>query len=177
MLKSILKIIRNLSFINDNEQIILKCNKLIEIKLPLFIICIDYECTLCSLEILTIISKHLLLKDFPYSKFFFSSLHQALYASEKAMRDLVMECFWKLSLSSGNEEYLEDMPDDFIATLVQCLISYNPETRDRLKYYSPSLTNYLLLKVRIAKCDYCIKRLIELAANTGDIRIEENSSC
>jgi hypothetical protein len=99
----------------------------------------------------------------------------ALYAPEKAMKDLAMECFRKLSFSQGNEEYLEDMPEEFIATLVQCLLSDNPETREAAMEVLCTISDRTLnVKVRIAKCNHCIRRLVGLASNTGETGIEEN---
>ena len=93
------------------------------------------------------------------------------------MKDLAMECFRKLTFSCGNEEYLEEMPDEFMQTLVECLVSDNPETREAALEVLCTISDRLLqVKVRIAKCGNCVKRLVGLAANVGESAIEDNIS-
>ena len=56
-------IIRNLTFIRANEHHLIKCFKLVDIITSLFVDLIDEEITLNCLDIITNISKHIVLSE------------------------------------------------------------------------------------------------------------------
>jgi len=56
-------IIRNLTFIRPNEHHIIKCFKLVDIITSMFVDLIDTEITLNCLDIVTNISKHIVLSE------------------------------------------------------------------------------------------------------------------
>jgi hypothetical protein len=65
-LKTVVLIIRNLSFIRNNEHHFIKSLKLIEIITSLFVDLIDQEVTLNCLDILTNVAKHIVLSDLAF---------------------------------------------------------------------------------------------------------------
>lgn len=65
-LKTVVLIIRNLSFIRNNEHHLIKSLKLIEIITSLFVDLIDQEVTLNCLDILTNVAKHIVLSDLAF---------------------------------------------------------------------------------------------------------------
>jgi len=65
-LKAVVLIIRNLSFIRNNEHHLIKSLKLIEIITSLFVDLIDQEVTLNCLDILTNVAKHIVLSDLAF---------------------------------------------------------------------------------------------------------------
>ena len=65
-MKTVVLIIRNLSFIRNNEHHLIKSLKLIEIITSLFVDLIDQEVTLNCLDILTNVAKHIVLSDLAF---------------------------------------------------------------------------------------------------------------
>jgi hypothetical protein len=62
-LKSIILVVRNLSFIRANEHHLIKCFKMIDTIISLFIDLIDKEITQNCLDIITNLGKHIVLSD------------------------------------------------------------------------------------------------------------------
>jgi len=62
-LKSIVLIIRNLSFVKQNEHYLIKCFKTVDIIVSLFVDLADHEITVNCLDIITNISKHIILSE------------------------------------------------------------------------------------------------------------------
>ena len=87
--------------------------------------------------------------------------------------DQCIECLRRLSLSAGNENYLEKVREQDIQSLVNLLVSSNIETREGcleiLCTISDKETTSTSLKVKIASQQRCIERLIGLiAAGSSD---------
>ena len=81
----------------------------------------------------------------------------------------------RLSLSAGNERYLETLKDADIQNLVNLLISSNVETREGCLEILCTISDRettSALKVRIASQQRCIERLIGLVA-TGSLTASE----
>lgn len=82
--------------------------------------------------------------------------------------DQCIECLRRLSLTGGNEVYLENLRDCDIQLLVDQLVSPNVETREAsleiLCTISDKETNSATLKLKIASQQRCIERLIGLIA-------------
>jgi len=62
-LKSIILIIRNLSFIRANEHHVIKCFKLVDILISIFVDMVDHEITMNCLDIITNLGKNIVLSD------------------------------------------------------------------------------------------------------------------
>ena len=62
-LKSVILIVRNLSFIKPNEHHLIKCFKLIDIVISLFVDLADKEVTQNCLDIISNLGKHIILSD------------------------------------------------------------------------------------------------------------------
>lgn len=60
-MKQILLIVRNLSFVRVNEHQLIKCFKLLDVIVSLFVDLADNEVTQNCLDILTNVSKHIVL--------------------------------------------------------------------------------------------------------------------
>lgn len=78
-MRVLIQIIRNLSFVKVNEHQLMKCNKLVDIIITLFVECIDKEITYNCLDILTSLAKHIILKETPFGQ----ELVKALFESVK----------------------------------------------------------------------------------------------
>ena len=109
-------VIRNLSFIKLNEHQLIKCFKLIDIVSSLFVDLVDKEVTLNCLDILTNLSKHIILGEVAFGTELVNSLFslvdkimigQMPGVGEETV-DQCVECLRRLSLSSGNEKFLEN---------------------------------------------------------------------
>jgi len=117
-LKMIILVIRNLTFIKQNEHHLIKCFKVVDIICSLFVDLIDQEITMNCLDILTNISKHLVLTDINSGHLLVQALftlfcsgqylahENGLYVKQSTI-DQCVECLRRLSLSAGNEEYIE----------------------------------------------------------------------
>ena len=168
-------IIRNLTFVRSNEHHVIKCFKLVDLIISLFVDLIDQEITLNCLDIITNVAKHVVLSEINCGSKLVQALftlfssgsqlaHEELYANQSTV-DQCIECLRRLSLSAGNEEFLEEISDSQIQSLVNLLLSKNLETREGcleiLCTISDRKTN---LKTRIASQKRCIERLIGLIA-------------
>lgn len=82
--------------------------------------------------------------------------------------DQCIECLRRLSLSAGNENYIEKVREQDIQSLVNLLVSSNIETREGcleiLCTISDKETTSTSLKIKIASQQRCIERLIGLIA-------------
>lgn len=118
-LRMIVLILRNLSLVRANEHQLVKCFKLKEIIISLFVDLIDKELTLNCLDIITHIAKHIILKESNFGYLLVQALftlfssgsflfHDELFLTQTNV-DQCIECLRRLSLSSGNEEFLEDI--------------------------------------------------------------------
>lgn len=139
-LRMIILIIRNLTFIRQNEHQLVKCFKLVDLVCSLFVDLIDKEITLNCLDIITNIAKHLVLSKINCGNLLIGALftlfgshqylfHDKLYVQQQTV-DQCIECLRRLSLLDGNEEYLEEIGDTQIQQLINLLLSKNVETRE-----------------------------------------------
>lgn len=79
--------------------------------------------------------------------------------------DQCIETLRRLSHLSGNEEYLERLTDIQLQRLVDLLVNRNPETREGVLELLFTISDrQTSLKVKIAKKQRCIERLIGLIA-------------
>jgi hypothetical protein len=65
-LQSIIQIIRNLSFVKQNEHYLIKCFKIVDIVVSLFVDLADREITSNCLDIITNLGKHIILSEIAY---------------------------------------------------------------------------------------------------------------
>ena len=79
-LRTILLIVRNLSFVRANEHHMIKSVKLIEIVSSLFVDLADVEVTQNCLDILTNVAKHIILSDLAFGGELIDSLFLLLGA-------------------------------------------------------------------------------------------------
>jgi len=118
-LRMIVLIIRNLTFVRSNEHHVIKCFKLVDIIISLFVDLIDHEITMNCLDIITNIAKHIVLSEVNCGQKLVQSLftlfssstflaHEDLYVNQATV-DQCIECLRRLSLSAGNEEFLEEI--------------------------------------------------------------------
>lgn len=114
-LKSIVLIVRNLSFIKSNEHHLIKCFKLLDTVISLFVDLVDVEVTQNCLDIVTNLGKHIILSDVAFGGELINSLFSLIGTVQigevrgltEETVDQCIECLRRLSLSSGNEKYLE----------------------------------------------------------------------
>ena len=115
-LKSIVLVVRNLSFIKANEHHLIKCFKLMDIVISLMVDLVDVEVTQNCLDIVTNLGKHIILSDVAFGSELVNSLFSLLGMVQigevrgltEETVDQCIECLRRLSLSSGNEKYLEN---------------------------------------------------------------------
>lgn len=161
-LKSIVLVVRNLSFIKANEHHLIKCFKLMDIVISLMVDLVDVEVTQNCLDIVTNLGKHIILSEVAFGSELVNSLFSLLGMVQigevrgltEETVDQCIECLRRLSLSSGNEKYLENqfcgsspnlhhtagyvdnskasscLKDRDIQNLVNLLVSSNLETRE-----------------------------------------------
>lgn len=137
-LKSVILIVRNLSFIKPNEHHLIKCFKLIDIIISLFVDLADKEVTQNCLDIISNLGKHIILSEVAFGSELVDSLFNLIGLVQigevrgigHQMVDQCIECLRRLSLSAGNERYLETLKDSDIQNLVNLLVSSNIETRE-----------------------------------------------
>lgn len=151
-----------MSFVKQNEHHLIKCYKIVDIIISLFVDLADRELTTNSLDIITNLAKHIILSEVAYG----SELVDALFTTASSVLvgqmpgmsqdavDLCVECLRRLTLTGGNEIYLENLRDADIELLVNCLVSPNLETREAsleiLCTISDKETSNATLKLRIA---------------------------
>jgi len=75
-------IVRNLSFIRVNEHHIIKCFKLLEIMISLFIDLVDREITHNCLDFLTNIGKHTMLNEVNFGRELVDALYNLFSSAE-----------------------------------------------------------------------------------------------
>lgn len=137
-LKSIVLIVRNLSFVKANEHHLIKCFKLVDNLIAMFVDMVDLEISLNCLDFITNVGKHIVLSDLAAG----NELVEAIFAlighvqigeacdlSDDTI-DQCIECLRRISLSAGNEKYLDRLKDRDIQNLVNLLLSPNVETRE-----------------------------------------------
>ena len=176
--RTVLLILRNLSFIKANEHAVRRCPKLVALVIALFVEYRDREITLNCLDIVTSIAKHIVLKEIHVGKELVATLFRTMHeAREEDLVDETMECLRRLSLSGGNEEYLEEISDKDIKLLVSLLLSENVETREcALEILCTISDRKTATKVKIASQKNCISRLVALIACGGNTIAEEKIS-
>ena len=182
-MKAIILIVRNLSFIKANEHHLIKCFKLIDIVISLFVDLADKEVTQNCLDIISNLGKHIILSEVAFGSELVDSLFSLIglvqIGEVRGMGlevvDQCVECMRRLSLSAGNERYLETLKDADIQNLVNLLVSANVETREGCLEILCTISDRettSALKVRIASQQRCIERLIGLIA-TGSLTTSE----
>jgi len=124
-------IIRNLSFIRANEHHLIKCFKLLDIMVSLFVDLVDREITHNCLDFITNIGKHIMLNEVNVGRELVDALYTLFSTAEsQQIVEQVIECLRRLSLGNGNEEFLEELKDTDIQNLINLLLSSNIETRE-----------------------------------------------
>ena len=179
ILISLIQIIRNLSFIAANEGSIFKSTKFMHMLYLLFIHSNLTEIVLNSLDIITNLSKNIILKDCPYAPLLMEKLYKCLISSNRELSEQSLECFKRLVLTNGNEEYFEKMPDEFIYEIVNLLISPKNDIRDSALEILYCLSDQKIsTKTRLGETDKLIQRLVALiCTNSTDNRISKFAAC
>ena len=126
---SIIQIIRNLSFVRANESSIIKCSKFMNLMFLLFIYSNIQEIRFNCLDIITNLSKHIILKDTKYPLELLNTIFDCLKNFNRDISEQALECFRRLTFPVGNEEFLEKMSEEFFEELVNKLIEYKMEKR------------------------------------------------
>jgi hypothetical protein len=141
---------------------------------------LDPEITYNSLDLVTNLGKNLVLGDLLCGRELVDTLFGILQeggAESEAVVDQCVECLRRLSLSAGNEEFLEEVRDSDILNLVNALLSANVETREGcLEILCTISDRKTSLKVKIAHQPRCIERLIGLIATGSQTKNEEKIS-
>lgn len=176
---SIVQIIRNLSYLRQNEPSILKCQKFMNLLFLLFIQSNIQEIRTNCLDILTNLSKHIILKEMRCPLDLMLTIFECLRNSSRETSEQALECFRRLTFASGNEEFFEKMPDDFFEELINLLISYKTEIRESALEILYCISDQKLpTKTRLGKQTSCIKRLVALVcSNSLDNRIPKFAAC
>jgi len=176
---SLTLILRNLSFSRVNEPCIIKCQKFMNMIYLLFIHSNFQEIKTNSLDIITNLSKHIILKEIRYPMELILSVFECLKSSNREISEQALECLRRLTFASGNEDYFEKMPDEFYEELVNLLISYKVETRESALEIIYFISDQKLpTKTRLGKIDKCINRLIALiSSNSVDNKLSKFAAC
>ena len=118
-LKCIVLIIRNLSFVKQNEHHLIKSFKIVDLIVSLFVDLADREITSNCLDIITNLAKHIILTEIGFGSELVDALFQVAISVSVGQVpglafdavDQCMECLRRLSLSGGNEIFLENLRD------------------------------------------------------------------
>jgi len=176
---SIIQIIRNLSFIRANEPTIVKNEKFMKLLYLLFIYSNIQEIKYNILDIITNLAKHIFLHETKYPIEILNTIYDCLKSSNKEVSEQALECFRRLTFPSGNEEYLEKLPEDFFEELVNKLLEYKMEIRESALEILYCLSDQKIpTKVKIGKQNKCIERLVALlGSNSADNKIAKYAAC
>ena len=179
ILISMIQIMRNLSFTPANEGSIFKSAKFMNILYLLFIHSNLNEIVSNSLDIITNLSKHIILKECPYTSLLMTKLFKCLTSPYREMSEQALECFRRLTLPNGNDEYFERMPNEFLCEIVNLLISPKNDIRDSALEILYCLSDQKMeTKTRLGKTEKCIQRLVALiCSNSNDNRISKFAAC
>ena len=99
---SIIQIVRNLSYTRANEPSIIKCNKFMNIMYLLFIYSNILDIRYNILDILTNLSKHIILKEMKYPYELLEILFDCLKSNDREKAEQSLECFRRLTFPAGN---------------------------------------------------------------------------
>ena len=176
---SIVQIVRNLSFLRQNEPGLIKCSKFMNLIFLLFIHSNILEVRVNLLDIITNLAKHTILKEVRYPIELMSTLFELLRSPNRETAETALECLRRLTFASGNEDFFEKMPDEFYEELVNLLISFKIEIRESaLEVLYCIADQKLETKTRLGKIGKCIQRLVALVcSNAVDNRIPKIASC
>lgn len=119
-----------------------------------------------------------MLKETPFGQDLVKALFECVKTTSlELILDESMECLRRLCLSSGNDEYIEDIADEDITSIIQCLLSKNMETREAaLEILCYISDRKIETKIKIANQKNCIKRLVALIAAGSHTPGEERVS-
>lgn len=176
---SIIQIIRNLSLTKQNEPAILKCQKFMNLLFLLFIHCNIQEIKVNCLDIITNLSKHIILKETRFPMDILTSVYGCLKNSNREVAEQALECFRRLAFPTGNEDFFGKMSDDFFEELISLLISYKVEVRESALEILYCISDQKLpTQTRLGKQNKCIQRLVALiCSNAPDNRIPKFAAC
>lgn len=79
-LKSIILVLRNLSFVKQNEHHLIKCFKVVDLVISLFVDLADRELTSNCLDIITNLAKHIILTEVAFGSELIDTLFQVAIA-------------------------------------------------------------------------------------------------
>lgn len=104
----------------------------------MFVDLVDREITMNCLDIITNLGKNIVLSDLAAGNELVEALFALIgfcqigevYNLTDETTDQCVECLRRISLSAGNEKYLEKLRDRDIQSLVNLLVSPNIETRE-----------------------------------------------
>ncbi len=178
-LVSLVQIIRNLSFLRQNEPSILKCQKSMNLIFLLFIHSNNQEIRYNSLDIITNLSKHIIFKETRFPMEILKTIFECLKSNNRDISEQALECLRRLTFPTGNEDYYEKMPDVFYQELIDLLISYKVEIRESALEILYCISDQKLpTKTRLGKQNKCIQRLVALVcSNSVDSRIPKFAAC
>lgn len=175
---SILQIIRNLSFIRPNEPTIIKNNKLMSIIYVLFINSNLLEIQSNCLDIISNLSKHILLKDTKNAQAILDQIYFLVKSPIKDLSESALECLRRMTFPNGNEEFYEKLNEDFYDEMVNLLIHPKLEIRETVLEILYVVSDQMSSKVKLGKTSCCIERLIGLlCVSSNDNRIAKFSAC
>ena len=176
---TIIQIIRNLSFIKANEAPILKCQKFTSMLNLIFIWTNIQDLKINCLDIITNLSKHIVLKEIKYPLELLNTVYEFLKNPNREVSEQALECLRRLTIPSGNDDFFEKMPDEFFDELINLLMSYKLEIREaaiEILYYISD--QKLPTKTRLGKQNKCIQRLVAIVcSNSSDSKISKWAVC
>jgi len=156
----------------------MKSKQLVEIIVSLFIDYEDQEVTFNCLDIITSLAKNLVLAEINLGKKLVKALLYSIrHTKLMTIYDECLECLWRLSLSTGNDEFLEDITQDDMVELIQALLSSNIETWEAALEILCNITDRKFeTKIKIANLSNCIQRLVALIVSGSYTPGEERTS-
>jgi hypothetical protein len=162
-IRTILLIIRNMSYIKVNEGPIYKTEKVFKTMMKLFVFSPDAQCQRYSLEIISNVARNISLKNLEHQEKFCQRLLHFLHKDDTNDVESSVDCLRNLMVSHENEVYLEALLQNNLDILINLLISNSHDVREGVLELLTFLSDLKMsTRVAIAKQPKCINRLIAL---------------
>lgn len=167
-LKMILMVFRNLLFIKANETFVCKNNQLIEIFYDCFLFNNDHEINKLMLEIFSVLSRYIILKDKPTDKerLFLDKIIACLNSDFEY--ELGVENLHNLMMNQENENILENNLSKFLTPLIKLLVCNFPDVVERVLEIICHFSDLKIsTRVLFAKQKFFFTRLVALMAGNA----------
>ncbi|CAD8059813.1 unnamed protein product [Paramecium sonneborni] len=162
-LRTLFVALRNLAMIRSNETCFMKQDKLLSFFYQILLSGADQELSKSVLEIFSVLSKHIHLKQSAYMDPFMQKLIEILNGESYEDIGLVTETLRNLISISDNEALIEGTIGEYIDQLARLLIYQNQELREIVLEFFCYLSDLkMATRLSIAKHPKILQRLVAI---------------